>query len=217
MPNNFWMVVQTPENHEITRGQGFTLHGLTSKQKRRARRMEPDDRILFYVGGEMRKWTAIAVVKSKYFEDRTPIWESNGSRQELFPYRVKTSPSIVLDEADYIEARILAPRLEYVKRWPPELWPLAFFDTLHLIPQRDYRLIEAEMRRIRRQKRSSSRNTDRIEHGAESQLDLDATQTDSMEDTGESPESEQKDERDSDATASEAVEDHSSSGTESEG
>lgn len=217
MPNNYWMVVQTPENHEITRGQGFTLHGLTSKQKRRARRMEPDDRILFYVGGEMRKWTAIAVIKSKFFEDRTPIWEPNGSRQELFPYRVKTSPSIVLDEADYIEARILAPRLEYVKRWPPELWPLAFFDTLHLIPQRDYRLIEAEMRRIRQQKRSSGRNTDRIERDTESQLDYYATETDSVEDTSEAPKSEQKDECDSDVTAGDAVEDHPSPDTESDG
>ena len=72
MPITFGWSSRRRKNHEITRGQGFTLHGLTSKQRRRARRMEPDDRILFYVGGEVRKWTAIAVVKSKYFEDRTP-------------------------------------------------------------------------------------------------------------------------------------------------
>ena len=42
---------------------------------------------------------------------------------------------------------MLAPRLEYVKRWPPEDWPLAFFDRLHLLPQRDFRLIEGEMKR----------------------------------------------------------------------
>lgn len=214
MPNNFWMVVQTPENHEITRGQGFTLHGLTSKQKRRARRMEPDDRILFYVGGEMRKWTAIAVVKSKYFEDRTPIWESNGSRQELFPYRVKTSPSIVLDEGDYIEALILAPRLEYVKRWPPELWPLAFFDTLHLIPQRDYRLIESEMKRIRRQKRARGRQRNYPEHRDERPLPMEAEHTASSEEITESWEDGQT----GDAVPEEtAIEDHSSSESESEG
>lgn len=153
MPKNYWMVVQTPENYEITRERGFTLYGLTSRQRRRARRMEPDDHILFYVGGSVRKWTAIVTVTSKFFEDRSPIWKSNGSRPELFPYRVETSPTIVLDEVNYIEALILAPRLEYVKRWPPELWPLAFFDTLHLIPQRDFRLIEGEMLRTRRQRR----------------------------------------------------------------
>lgn len=214
MPNNFWMVVQTPENHEITRGQGFTLHGLTSKQRRRARRMEPDDRILFYVGGEIRKWTAIAVVKSKYFEDRTPIWESNGSRQELFPYRVKTTPSIVLDEADYIEARILAPRLEYVKRWPPELWPLAFFDTLHLIPQRDYRLIESEMKRIRRQKRSRGRRGDYSGRRDELPSPVDESRSDSSEEVTESGEAEHT----GDPVPQEAgAEDHSSSESESEG
>lgn len=213
MPNNFWMVVQTPENHEITRGQGFTLHGLTSKQKRRARRMEPDDRILFYVGGEMRKWTAIAVVKSKFFEDRTPIWESNGSRQELFPYRVKTTPSIVLDEGDYIEALILAPRLEYVKRWPPELWPLAFFDTLHLIPQRDYRLIEAEMRRIRRQKRSRGGRRDYAKRRDEGPSPVEGTQTNSSVEATESREADQSDDTILQETA---AEDHSSSESESE-
>lgn len=153
MPKNYWMVVQTLENHEITKGQGFTLYGLTSRQRRRARRMEPDDRILFYVGGDVKKWSAITNVTSKYFEDRTPIWKSNDSEREVFPYRVKTSPSIVLDEADYIDARVLAPRLEYLKRWPPELWPLAFFDSLHLLPQRDFRLIESEMKRVRRDRR----------------------------------------------------------------
>ena len=153
MPKNYWMVVQTPENYEITRGRGFTLYGLTSRQRRRARRMEPDDRILFYVGGTVRKWTAIVTITSKFFEDTSPIWKSNGSRTEVFPYRVETSPTIVLDEVDYINALTLAPRLEYVKRWPPELWPLAFFDTLHLIPQRDFRLIEGEMLRAQRQRR----------------------------------------------------------------
>ena len=213
MPNNYWMVVQTPENHEITRGQGFTLHGLTSKQRRRARRMELDDRILFYVGGEVRKWTAIAVVKSKYFEDRTPIWESNGSRRELFPYRVKTSPSIVLDEPDYIEARVLAPRLEYVKRWPPELWPLAFFDTLHLIPQRDYRLIEDEMKRIRRHKRSRSGNRTFSRERNEAQAPVDESRSDSSEESTECQEAEQS----SDLISQEAeAEDQSISESESE-
>jgi hypothetical protein len=55
---------------------------------------------------------------------------------------------VVLDESQYIDALILAPRLEYVKRWAPEDWELAFWDSLHLLPQKDYRLIEGEMRRL---------------------------------------------------------------------
>lgn len=176
--------------------------------------MEPDDRILFYVAGKVRKWTAIVTVTSKYFEDRTPIWESNGSRRELYPYRVKTTPSIVLDEGDYIEALILAPRLEYVKRWPPELWPLAFFDSLHLIPQRDYRLIEAEMRRIGRQKRSRGRRGDYPGRSAERPSPDAEIPRDSSGEVSESHEPEPM----GDAVLEEtAVEGHSSSGSESEG
>ena len=146
MARNYWMVVQTTEEFEISREMGFTLHGLRFSQRRRAQRMEPQDSLLYYVSG-MRRWSAIATITSTYFEDRTPVWTSNGGGQE-YPYGVKLEPALVLDEKDYIDALQLAPRLEYLKRWAPERWPEAFVDTLHLLPQRDFRLIEAEMKRI---------------------------------------------------------------------
>ena len=94
---------------------------------------------------------------SRYFEDQAPIWNPNGNQDE-FPYRVKLVPSIILDENDYIDARELGPRLEYVKRWIPERWHLAFIDTLHLLPQRDFRLIEGEMKRIVKKSHTERRN-----------------------------------------------------------
>lgn len=156
MPKNYWMFVQTPEDFAISKNLGFTLHGLKSHQRRRAQRMEPDDRVLYYVSS-IRKWVASASVTSPYFEDQAPIWNPNGNQDE-FPYRVKLKPSIILDEKDYIDARELGPRLEYVKRWIPERWDLAFIDTLHLLPQRDFRLIEGEMKRIVKKGHTRSRN-----------------------------------------------------------
>jgi len=156
MPKNYWMVVQTVENHEISRGRGFDLHGLRSRNRRRAQRMGPEDLMLFYVSG-IRKWVATASITSKYFEDRSPIWRSHGRRREEFPYRVKLAPSIVLDEEDYIDALVLGPRLEYLKRWAPEKWPLAFQDTLHLLSQKDFRLIEGEMKRVISKRRGGRR------------------------------------------------------------
>ena len=150
MAKNYWMVVMTPENFEITRDRGFDLFGMRRRHRRRAQRMEPDDVILVYVNG-IRKWTAITQVTSRYFESDEPIWQPatpDRGRGDSFPYRVKTQPFIVLEDSDYIDARVLAPTLEYVKRWVPEQWPLAFIETLHLLPQRDYRLIEAEMKKI---------------------------------------------------------------------
>ena len=146
MPKNYWMVVQTTDDFEISKAMGFKIHGLKSRFRRRVQRMEPDDLVLFYVEG-IRKWTAIAVITSKYFEDSQRIWNFKRKGDEM-PYRVNMAPSIVLQEKDYINALELGPRLEYVKRWAPEDWPLAFMDSLHLLPQRDFRLIEGEMKRV---------------------------------------------------------------------
>ncbi len=145
MGRNYWMFVGSPENFNIIKDLGFTAYALGTRYRRRAERMRPDDRVLFYVT-QIRKWTATATITSRYFEDRTPFWAPTTSR-EVYPYRVKLAPDIVLDADDYIDALLLAPRLDYVKRWAPEDWPLAFFDRLHLLPQRDFRLIEGEMKR----------------------------------------------------------------------
>ena len=153
MAKNYWMFVETLENFEITRELGFTLHGLSVRYRRRAERMQPDDRALFYVTG-IRKWTATATITSRYFEDDTPIWKPLG-RRGGYPYRVNMAPDLVVDEEDYIDALLLAPRLEYLKRWAPEDWPLAFFDGIHLLPQRDFRLIEGEMKRVMSKRRKS--------------------------------------------------------------
>ena len=145
MARNYWMFAESPENFEITKELGFTVYGVGPRHRRRAERMQPNDRALFYVG-QLRKWTATATITSRCFEDRRSIWRPNRRDQE-YPYRVALSPDLVLDEEEYIDALVLAPRLEYVKRWRPEQWPLAFQDRLHLLPQRDFRLIEGEMRR----------------------------------------------------------------------
>lgn len=156
MARNYWMVVQTSENYQITKTRGFDIYGLKRRHRRRAQRMGPEDRVLFYISST-RKWVATASITSKYFEDNSPIWQSHGGTIEEFPYRVKLAPEIVLDEKNYIDAMILGPRLEYLKRWDPERWPLAFQETLHLLPQKDFRLIEGEMKRLLSKSSGNSR------------------------------------------------------------
>ena len=146
MARNYWMFVQSPEDFEISQKRKFSIHGMTRRQRRRAQRMAPDDRVLYYISSRNR-WAVSGYIKSTYFEDVTPIWKSD-SGVEKFPYRVNISPTIVLREHDYIDAMILGPRLTYLKRWSPERWPLAFFDTLHLLPQKDFNLVENEMSRV---------------------------------------------------------------------
>ncbi len=151
MGSNYWMVVQSKENFAVSSKLDFKVHGLRRTHRRRAERMSPNDRVLYYIS-TLRKWGATATITSSYFEDHSPIWTPI-PRGEVYPYRVNTAPNMVLDEEDFIDALELAPRLEYVKRWAPEDWPMAFVDSLHLIPQRDFRLIEGEMRRLISNKR----------------------------------------------------------------
>ena len=116
MPQNFWMIVCNPDNYRITQERGFTLQGLKAQHRRKIQRVGAGDRILFFVS-QARRFTATVTATSGYFEDATPIWQKEGKAD--WPYRVKIKPEWVLDESQYIDANLLAPRLDYVKRWPP--------------------------------------------------------------------------------------------------
>ena len=147
MPKNYWMVVTSLENYHITRSRRFTLQGLKSQQQRKVQRIEPGDRILYYIGGH-RYFAATATATSRYFEDRSPVWKNEG--KSAMGFRVRIQPEVVLDEGDFIDARQLAPRLDYVRKWAPEDWYMAFALTnLHLLPKKDFLLVEEEMRKIK--------------------------------------------------------------------
>ena len=110
MANYYWMNVQTEENYKITSDRGFDLVGLTKRQRKRAQRMEPEDRLLFYISGS-RKWAASAYVESECFEDEEIIWESIGTRNEIYPYRAKIRKGIALKPDKYINGLELGPTL----------------------------------------------------------------------------------------------------------
>ena len=145
MSKSYWMVVESLDNHTITQGRGLDVIGFGQPFRRRVQRMQRGDMVLFYVS-TIRKWTATATISSEHFEDYAPIWEPT-SRGEQYAFRVNLQPDIRLNESQYIDALVLAPRLDYLRRWTPEDWPLAFMERLHLIPQKDFRLIEGEMYR----------------------------------------------------------------------
>ena len=146
MPN-YWMLVGSEENFRITQERGFKIQGVTSVQRRKARRMQPGDRVLYYLK-DARAFAATATVTSGYREDHTPIWVSR-KQGEDYPLRIDIRPEVALQQEQWLDARQLGPTLEYVRKWPPELWPLAFQEELHLLSQRDFRLIEDEMRKVK--------------------------------------------------------------------
>ena len=69
----------------------------------------------------------IARVRSRMFEDRTPIWPLGRKRHpEDYPWRVEAEPVAVLDEDAFVPAESLVGALEHVRKWPAEHWHLAF-------------------------------------------------------------------------------------------
>ena len=146
MPRNFWMITCNEENFNITRALDFTAQGLKSEYRRKVQRVEKDDRLLFYVSG-IRKFTATATVTAAYQEVESTPWRNEG--KATWPYRVEIKPAVALEPEQYITAGLLAYRLDYVRRWPPENWYLAFQGNLHLLPKGDFFLIEEEMKKLK--------------------------------------------------------------------
>lgn len=148
MGKTYWMLVTDQRNYQVTRQRGFAVQGVDSRNRRKAIRMAGDDRLIYYLA-DRRAFAATATVTSGHFESHERIWQHHRSRED-FPHRVNARPDLVLDEDLWLDARQIGPTLEYVKKWAPEDWPLAFIGMLHIIPQRDFTYLEDEMRRLLR-------------------------------------------------------------------
>jgi predicted RNA-binding protein len=136
----YWMVVSSPDNFRKTREHGFTIQGLKSRHRRRVETMRVGDRLLYYVTGRM-GFAATVTVASPMYEDHTPIWRS-ARRDEDYPWRVHIRADTILDEADWVPAKDIAYRLDYVRKWPPEHWTLAFQGHIHMLNRNDFAVIE---------------------------------------------------------------------------
>jgi EVE domain-containing protein len=131
-----WMVVSGPGNFSRTRELGFSLQGFKSRQRKKVlEQMRPGDNLVYYVSGAQ-AFGATARIESEGYEDHEVVWQSKPG--EDYPWRVKISPDVVLNEEDWIPSSSVGPGLAYVQKWPAEHWKLAFQGNLHLIPDEDF-------------------------------------------------------------------------------
>jgi hypothetical protein len=138
----YWIIVGSPENFGRTAELGFTIQGIKSRHRKKAERMAPGDKIVYYVTGQ-KVFAGVSTIESTYFESHERIWRSGDPKKEAedYPFRVQISPDVILDEADYVAAEGVARRMTYVSKWPAENWTLAFQGNVHEIGEDDYRLI----------------------------------------------------------------------------
>jgi len=138
-----WMVVGSPDNFGRTRDLGFSVQGFKTRQRRKVlEQMRPGDNLVYYVS-KAQAFGATARVESDGYEDHELIWQSKPG--EDYPWRVKISPGLVLDESDWIPSEAIGPGLAYVQKWPAEHWKLAFQGNLHLIPDEDFEALRAAL------------------------------------------------------------------------
>ena len=157
MPHNFWMINCNLQNFDITRELGFTQQGLKGEYRRKVQRVEPGDRIIYYVSGE-RVFTATATVTKSYEEVISTPWIKEG--RTAWPYRIEIKPDVVLPQEQYIDAGLIAYRLEYLRKWPPENWHMAFHGNLHLLSKGDFFLLETEMLKLQYGREAALRRVD---------------------------------------------------------
>lgn len=146
MPHNFWMINCNEENYNVTRRMGFTGQGLKAEYRRKVQRVEPGDRVIYYVTGT-RVFTATATVTQGYEEVGSSPWIKEG--KAAWPYRIGIKPDVILRDDQFISAGLIAYRLEYVRKWAPEDWYMAFQGNLHLLSKSDFFLLEGEMLKLR--------------------------------------------------------------------
>ena len=142
-----WLI-NTPRSYfEIARERGLDLLGIDAPNARKSRQMSRDDEVVFYVS-ESRTFVATARVKSQVFEGHEEIWTHPTRPREQFRSRLRIEASLVAsDPTEEVEGLQVGPTLEYVKRWPPEWWHLALFGMVHILSQRDFDLLETELKR----------------------------------------------------------------------
>ena len=140
---NYWMVSISQSKYEIFIKNKDKQIEFTKKYQKRVKRIEVDDRMIIYIK-DIKKWImsatiitpAKSIIKSRWSDDITD-----------YIYGVNLNIDKKLDESNAIDATYIAPSLEYLKKWLPYHWELAFYESMHILSSRDFKLIESEMNR----------------------------------------------------------------------
>ena len=142
---NTWVLTGSLANFRATRERGFSVIGAKERRRRMAERIEPGDRIVFFVTG-VQAFGGIVRVTGEMYEDRSKIWPGRPSNPDPYPWRFDTEAEAVLEEDEFVPAVELAGELEHVRKWPAEHWQLAFQGQLRTVSEADGRLLDRRIR-----------------------------------------------------------------------
>lgn len=141
---NYWMLVSSAENFEISRGLGFTVAGMKSRHRKKAVDVRSGDKIIFYLT-KIGSFAGTAEATGDYYEDSKKIWSSD-KPNEVYPFRFPIKPEVILEKDGFVSAEQLGPKMKYTQKWPREHWKLAFQGNVHRLPKEDYELIKKTLK-----------------------------------------------------------------------
>ncbi len=138
----YWIVVGSPENYTRSRELGYSQQGIKSRHRKKAERMRPGDKLVYYLTG-IKAFGGVSTITSEFYESHVRIWASGDPKkaEEDYPFRVKTEPDVVLSVEDAVPAEPIARQMTYVQKWPAANWTLAFQGNVHVIDKSDFELI----------------------------------------------------------------------------
>ncbi|HEU5431674.1 MAG TPA: EVE domain-containing protein [Thermomicrobiales bacterium] len=145
---HYWIIVGSIDNFRRSAELGFTVQGMKSRHRKKAERMEPGDKLVYYITG-VKAFGGIATATSPYFESHERIWTSGDPKKaaEDYPFRVEIAPDLILAEPDFVPAEGIARHMAYAAKWPSANWTLAFQGNVHEIGEGDYELIRQAIER----------------------------------------------------------------------
>ena len=140
-----WVLTGSPDNYAATAARGHTLIGMKERRRAMAEQMEPGDRIVLYLTQVMAFAAAIRLT-GPMFEARAKVWPGKPGKADAYPWRFESEPELVLDEADWLPAEAVKDSLEWIRKWPPEHWKLAFQGQLRTVSDADAAVLMDAMR-----------------------------------------------------------------------
>lgn len=135
----YWMLVSSEENFERSRARGFDIAGMKSRHRKKAERVQPGNKVVFYLT-KVQAFAAVAEVTSTFFESDEPVWDG-GNKGDPYPFRFEVRPDIICEAGDFLTVEPIRQKLQYLKKWPDEHRRLAFQGNVHSLPQGDYETI----------------------------------------------------------------------------
>src|SRR5712692_10175054 len=135
-----WMLVSSPANFESARELDFPLLAMKSRHAKKAAKVEPGDRVVYYATGVM-AFAGTFTVTSTYFESHEPLFQSKKDGED-YPYRFEVRPNHVLNPPEFVRAADMLPVLEFVKKWPATNWHLSFQGNVHVLSDVDFGTVE---------------------------------------------------------------------------